>query len=58
MNNKREENKKKKPMYLKGYEDGVKETIKKLFTLDVITIEKIAEVTGLTVKEIEEITKK
>ncbi len=56
--NKKEENEKKNPMYLKGYQEGVKETIKKLFTLDVITIEKIAEVTGLTINEIEEITKK
>lgn len=55
MKGKKEEN---NLMYLKGYEDGVKETIKKLFTLDVITIEKIAEITGLTVKEIAEITKK
>lgn len=44
--------------YQYGYEDGVKEIIKNLFVLDMITIEKIAEIAHLSILEIEQLLSK
>ncbi len=45
-------------LYLYGYQDGIKNLVKSLFTLDNITIDKIAEITKLSTKEIEQLTNK
>lgn len=45
-----------KTLYQNGYLEGVKNTVKNLFTLDIISIEKISEVTKLSIEEIQKLT--
>lgn len=43
--------------YTNGFLDGERNIIKKLFTLEIITIEKIAEISKLSIEEIQKLTK-
>ncbi len=51
--NKRPFDRIKKDSYTNGFLDGEKNIIKKLFTLGMITIEKIAEISTLSIDEIQ-----
>lgn len=46
-----------KNSYTNGFLDGERNIIKKLFTLEIITIEKIAEISKLSIEEIQKLTK-
>lgn len=43
--------------YTNGFLDGERNIIKKLFTLEIITIEKIAEISKLSIEEIQKLTR-
>lgn len=54
---KNKEKKKKLNLYTNDFLDGERNIIKNLFTLEIITLEKIAEISQLSIDEIKELTK-
>lgn len=42
--------------YELGYKDGMKHIIKSLFSMEVITVKKISEISNFTEQEIQELT--
>lgn len=58
MSNRKKQQKENKSQYDLGYKDGMRDIIKALFTMDVITIEKISEISKFSIKEIQEFTQK